>query len=168
MAFSAITSTQCDVGQPVTSTLMNKIRTNFNDHETRILATETGLVIKTPITFEILGSLGLAGTSLSTTDLLTHRTPYNITVTNIKLTTLSATSGAITETVQIGYYRGSNPWTSILSAAISIPPSTAIRTTFTGSVSTSALLANDIITVRVTAVAPTLLGFTLNLEHQNT
>ena len=40
MAFTAISATDVDADSPITDTLMDLIRTNFNDHETRILTHE--------------------------------------------------------------------------------------------------------------------------------
>lgn len=38
MAFLALASTDCDAGSPLTETLVQQIRTNFDDHEARLLA----------------------------------------------------------------------------------------------------------------------------------
>lgn len=40
MAFVALSSTDCDAGSPLTETLMQLIRTNFDDHESRIGSNE--------------------------------------------------------------------------------------------------------------------------------
>lgn len=42
MAFSAISSSLVQAGKAITTTLMGLIRTNFDDHETRIAAIEAG------------------------------------------------------------------------------------------------------------------------------
>jgi hypothetical protein len=42
MAFSTIASSDVEADSPITDTLMNTIRTNFDDHETRLTATEEG------------------------------------------------------------------------------------------------------------------------------
>lgn len=42
MAFSTIAASDVDSDSPITDTLMNTIRTNFDDHESRILGAEQG------------------------------------------------------------------------------------------------------------------------------
>ncbi|MBE9532010.1 MAG: hypothetical protein IME98_04320 [Proteobacteria bacterium] len=42
MAFSTIAASDVDSDSPITDTLMNTIRTNFDDHEVRLTATEQG------------------------------------------------------------------------------------------------------------------------------
>ena len=42
MAFSAIAASDVDSDSPITDTLMNTVRTNFDDHESRIVKVEAG------------------------------------------------------------------------------------------------------------------------------
>lgn len=44
MAFTALTSAACAAGKAVTTTLMNLIRTNFDDHESRLAVVEAATI----------------------------------------------------------------------------------------------------------------------------
>jgi len=54
MAYDSINSTNVAAGKPVTTGLMNKVRTNFDDHESRINSVETGGGAKTVIFSEVV------------------------------------------------------------------------------------------------------------------
>lgn len=42
MSYSAITATEIEVGKPVKKSLFNKVKDNFDDHETRVNSLEAG------------------------------------------------------------------------------------------------------------------------------
>jgi hypothetical protein len=60
MAFSAIAASDVDADSPITDTLMNVIRTNFDDHETRIkAASEAGAVTIRVVSTYTVGTYGV-------------------------------------------------------------------------------------------------------------
>ncbi len=64
MAFSTIAASEVDADSPITDTLMNTIRTNFDDHETRILAATEAGAITTRVT-EVGGFSGGAWVTIA-------------------------------------------------------------------------------------------------------
>ena len=65
MAFLALTSAQCDANSPLDETLMQLIRTNFDDHESRISAALA--VGEAAIIDDFIGETGASGVSAAWT-----------------------------------------------------------------------------------------------------
>lgn len=70
MAFVPLTEAECNSGEPVKTTTMNKLRTNLDDHELRIQAAEAGSAAFPAIIMRVNGrydGLGVLDAILKTT-----------------------------------------------------------------------------------------------------
>lgn len=83
MAYSAITTSEIATGQPVANTTQTKIKDNFADHETRILALEGGSsVAYPPIIMGVQGYYGDQGPADSWEKFIPN---FALTITGIRL-----------------------------------------------------------------------------------
>lgn len=81
MAFSTITSTQIEIGKAVKKELFDKVKGNFDDHETRIAATETGAGVVEICNLEVLN----ASSAPSMTGLFYWKAPVAVSITKVEL-----------------------------------------------------------------------------------
>lgn len=111
MAFNPITSGEITSGKPVRADTQTKIKDNFDDHESRILAVETGAsTVYQPIVFSVYGSYApKAGTN----QILVTTCNFNLTITGVFLIVKTAGSAGTTE-IDVKYKRGAGSWTSVL------------------------------------------------------
>jgi hypothetical protein len=110
MAFVPLTAAEVTSGEPVTTTTGDKIRTNFDDHETRISDTEASVVTTIPFAFHVVGD-GRVRDSI-----LKARVPFNITVTGVQVHVWEAGSAGSVE-VDVNADTGSG-FSTILSSNV--------------------------------------------------
>jgi len=114
MAFAAITSTEIQVGKPVTTNLFTKIKDNFDDHESRITATEAAVQVFRPITFDFLGQ------SLVGDNQAVERVNFNISLLSARIFLIdNGSSGTLTVDIEKSTNSGAS-WASIFSTLPSI------------------------------------------------
>lgn len=112
MAFTALTTAQIQVAEPVTQNLFQKTKDNFDDHETRIGDLEAEASANIPLVFYVAGE-GRVRDALSE-----MRIPFNITVTNVILRVWQAgSSGTLDIDVQADTGSG---FATILSSNITL------------------------------------------------
>lgn len=162
MAFTAITSAQIGVGEPTAKELFQKVKDNFDDHESRLSAAETATNIFQPYSFEVLGT---TGQSLVMDGLMHVRVPFNITLLGARLLILTAGSAGTT-TIDLEYKRGVAAFASILSAPISATSASGSFYLASGSLAVSSLLAGDIVRLNVDAVQTQGKDFIVLLEYE--
>jgi hypothetical protein len=162
MAFVAITSGQIAAGEPTAQDLFTKTKDNFDDHESRITTLETASNLYRPIEFNIVGPYSLA---IIKDGLLHDLLRFDITVLNVVLFIHTAGSSAFT-TVDVEYKRGVGAWTSILSTPVSASYSSGNFFTVAGTLTTTALLTNDLLRLNVDGVQVGGDGFTVLIEYE--
>jgi hypothetical protein len=92
MAFTPITSAQIEVGEPTKKEIFTKTKDNFDDHETRISSLEAGATSTVPGEFLIQDS-GLVQDEAA----FSAPIPFDITITDVKLTVETAGSAGTLE-----------------------------------------------------------------------
>lgn len=84
MAFTALDSADLAAGKPVKQELTTLIKTNFDDHESRLSAVESGTGLTAqPFVFALLGAHWLPGAAQTAVAVI--RAPYALTLTDVKL-----------------------------------------------------------------------------------
>ncbi len=166
MSYVAINSTEVLPGKPVKTDLMVKIQGDFSDHESRIAVLETALNSYRPLEFVVQGEYWRYGGAQ--TEVMIDRLNFNLTLTAARLMIKTAgTSG--TTGVDILYKRGAGAWTSIFSTTPSVLYSIGDYGISTNAViSTTALLAGDLLRLDIVSVQTLGNGFDVQLEYVKT
>ena len=97
MAFISIPSSLIQVGKAVKKELFDKIKDNFDDHETRINGIELGANKVEVFNFEVIGFINNY-TAAELVQIGTHRATSDFTLTEAKLTLMNGSSGASSTT----------------------------------------------------------------------
>lgn len=164
MAFSALNTSEIATGEPVKSEVMTKVKENFDDHESRISTLEASVNSFPPISFVVKGMYSKFGSGQ--TDVLFDRLNFNITLLAARLVIDKAGTAGTTE-VDIYYKRGVGAWTSIFSTKPSVAFGAGDKGISTNAVmSTTALLAGDLLRMDITSTQTLGNGFTLFLEYE--
>ena len=117
MAFTALTTTELATGQPVSTVTQNKIRTNFDDHETRIEFLEAGNTTDFPcITMACLGNYYVYGTRAGVCQVAVN---FSLNITGVRLYINGAGSSGTTS-IDILKKSGAGAWTSVLTTQPSV------------------------------------------------
>jgi hypothetical protein len=117
MAFTAITSTEVQVGKPVTSSIFTKVRENFDDHESRLQSLEA-ITSKVIIwDFPILN----ATSASSYTGLTYWRAPFSFTLNDAKVIIYEA--GTLTGTLEIDILKNTSLDPSGMASVFTVLPS---------------------------------------------
>jgi len=164
MAFSAITAAQIAASEPVKQELFDKTRLNFDDHETRVASLETSLQTFLPIEWRIVGSHWKTG---SDTGLAFQRITAALTLTAGTLYIVDdGASGTLEVDVQKSAAGGAS-FSSIFSSRPILNPSSDHGTN-AGTLSTTALIAGDILRFDVVSYQVGNVEFYLQLEFTST
>lgn len=165
MAYTAITSTEIQASKAIKQELWQKVKDNFDNHETRIGTLEASLSNFRPIEFVLVGYLGDIGAK---TDIMIDRVNFNITLNAARLIQQTAGSSGTTE-VDVLYKRGAGAFTSIFSTKPSLTSAAGNLAVSTNAVlSTTALLAADFLRFDLTSVQVGAQGIVLQLEFEAT
>lgn len=173
MSFTALNTGEVASAQPVTTTLLDKIRTNFDDHEDRITAVEDSLSEDPPIILRVNGYYSALGASSSSTyypnGLLKTTLNLDITITGVRLIIDDAGSGGTTE-IDLKYKRGVGAYTSIFSTKPSVASGAGDDATSSNAVldGTIELEAGDIIKLDTTSVQTNGRGFMVRIDFNRT
>lgn len=117
MAFITLTTTEIGTGKPTTNSALTKVKDNFDNHESRLIAVESGgAVTYPPIIMRVNGYY--AGKNL-TDGLLKTTLNFNLTITGVRLIIDVAGSSGTTE-IDLEYKRGVGSWTSIFTTKPSV------------------------------------------------
>lgn len=171
MAFTSLTTTQVAPGQPVTGTLMGLIKTDLDDHQTRLTIVEGGgSTIYAPIVLSVFGYYDALGVQ---TDLVRTTCNFNLQIIGAYIITdIAGTSGTLqvdlkfrrpSATVgQAGYV-----WTSIFTTQPLIAytaGSDATSATGVLNPTYSTLLAGDLLRLDTTSLQNFGRGFNIRLD----
>jgi hypothetical protein len=99
MAFTTINSSELEVGLPIKKSLFDKIKGNFDDHETRIDTLEQGAGIVSVCDFEVVGFISNY-TESELANIATHRAPCDYTLSELVVTILNSSNGYTSAGVQ--------------------------------------------------------------------
>lgn len=168
MSFTSLSSTEVETGKPVTSTTANKIRTNFDDHENRIEALESGSSVDLPaITFSVNGPYSLFQSITVLPSVCKTAVNFSLNITGIRLY-INTPGSSGTTSIDIKKKSGAGSWTSVLTT----PPSVAY-TAGADAVSTNAVidpsqalvLAGDLLRLDIISCQPDAVGFFVRIDY---
>jgi hypothetical protein len=166
MSFTALNSSEIAASKPTKQELFQKIKDNFDDHESRITTVEGATQSFRPLEYAVFGDYWRFGGSQ--TEIMLDRMNLNITLTAARLLIKSAGTSGTTE-VDVLYKRGVGAWTSIFSTKPSVVYSAGNYAISTNAIlSTTALLAGDLLRIDITSVQSQTNGFILQLEYEKT
>jgi hypothetical protein len=162
MSFTAITTGEIVSGQPVSSTTQTKIKTNFDDHETRIGSIESGSSVAYPPLI-----LRLGGSYMVKSNVLKTTCNFNLLVNGCRLI-IDHCGQLGTTQVDIKFKRGAGSWTSILTTQPSLAYTAGDDSVSTNAVlnpTYSTLQAGDLIRLDITAAQTDGMSFLVRLDY---
>jgi hypothetical protein len=164
MSFISITTGEITSGQPVSSTTQGKIKTNFDDHESRLESIESGSSVQYPAALmEVNGRYSILG---SLDKILVSTTNMNVQITGVRLGILNAGSTGTTS-ARLQFKRGAGSWTNILSTPVTMPSSAgdySLSTAATLDPTYTSLMAGDLIAVDLVSSQANASGFYLRID----
>lgn len=168
MSFTAITTGEIESGKPVRNDTQEKVRTNFNDHESRLQSLEGGSATTyPPMIFRVGGPYGYYPAA---DGILKTTTNFPITITGVRILIDTAGSSGTTE-IDVKYKRGGGAWTSILTTKPSVSYSAGNDALSSNGVVNPAeadLQAGDIIRLDTTSVQTNGIGFLVRIDFNRT
>ena len=154
MAFVTIPSTSTDVGAPITKDLMDTLRTNANDHETRISAMEANA----PLVYILNGDMSFAGFDISNPNIFYYKAKTAIDITDFRVQ-LFTKQGITTGTLQFDLQKATNTndtnFATILTANLSVNFATATDyTEYTASLdgTKTTIAAGSVLRIKVMSI----------------
>lgn len=146
MAFITISSSTITTGEPTTSTLFTQIKDNEDDLNSRLSTVEGTSNVYPPLFFTILGNGQVKD------GLMFWRVPFDITVLGVR-TQIMEVNGSVsgTFTIDVEKKTGAGAFGTILSSTISTSSGT-LYTVNSGTLSTTALVAGDIVRINQDSV----------------
>lgn len=136
MAYSAINASEIEVGDPVTASLLGKVRGNDVDHETRLVALE-GITSRVQVFDEIILN---AGSFSTLTGLIYWRSPLAFTLTEAKITIF--TKGSLGGTLEVDVKKNTSPNPAGFSSVFTTKPSITYASVSDYDSSTNAVFDN--------------------------
>lgn len=168
MAFIPLTTNEIATGNPVANTTQTKIKDNFEDHEARLIAVESGGVVSyPPIVLRVNHYYDQFGAE---TGLLKTVTNFAITITGVRLY-IDQAGTAGTTTIDIKVKSGAGAFTSILTTLPSVAFGAGNDTVSVNGVLDATkvnLSAGDIIRLDTTSVQTLGKGFTVRIDYNKT
>lgn len=169
MSFTAITTQEIAVGEPVSNATQTKIKENFDNHESRLLTVEGGgNTVYPPIIFRCNGNPALL--AIPYTGFLKTTCNFNLTITGVRLIIDTAGSAGSTE-IDIKFKRGSDPYTSIFSTLPSLSYTTGADATSSNGVlnpTYTSLETGDIIRLDITSAQTASKNFIVRVDFTKT
>jgi hypothetical protein len=159
--FSSISSSLIVAGEPVKQELWTKTKDNFDDHESRISSLETTSLVFKPIDFYISGHYYIYGTQ---SGVLFEKLTYDIEIQSTNLILLTTGSAGNLE-VDLLFKRGANPFVSVYATKPILNNTASQFDINTGVLSTTTLLAGDVLRLDITQAMTNNTGFMLQLEY---
>ncbi len=164
MSFTALTEAECNSGEPVKTTTHNKIRTNLDDHEARILAAEAATNIFQSIIMRVNGPYGLMGI---VNDILKTTIATQINIIGVRILIDKAGNSGDTE-IDIKVKRAAEAsYTSILTVKPSANFSDGddfLSTSGTLNASEQVIYPGDVLRLDQTAVQPDGNGYLVRID----
>ena len=165
MSFTSIPTGWLDTGDPVKKELMDRIKDDLDDLDTRTSTVEAATTSETPIIFQVVGPYWNEGSSI-TNAASVIRVPYDITLKNARLFLEDdGSSGTLTVDVKYSTDSGST-WTTIFSSAPSIAQGGGDYGTDTGTLSVTDIDAGDLLKLDITSVMSGNEAFSVIMEWE--
>lgn len=168
MAFDALNVAEVAAGEPTKQELFNKIRLNFDDHESRLLVVEGATNAFLSIDFGANGLYGPLSTQVNIAGYI--RIPFNLTIISGRLLIDKAGTAGTTE-IDILFKRGVAAFVSLFTTRPSVPfgdGNIALSTNGVLDATKVDLLAGDILRCDLTASQTLGKGFVGILEFEKT
>lgn len=160
--FEALTAEEVLPGEPVKSEIVDKVRTNLDNHEERIGAAETAITTRPAFSFDVIGVLT---PPFDVEQILKDRPGYAFKATGVRLYPGRAgTSGEVT--VDIEYKRGAGAWTSILNEPLTLDYSEGDEGIASGSLAVTDFQAGDWFRLNVLSVQDGMEDIYVKLENE--
>jgi hypothetical protein len=118
--FQAITTPQIETGEPTAQELFQKIKDNFDDHESRLGTVEGAVNSYPPIRFSVTEYWYLLAIYGTIYEVDVERIPFDLVILGVRLLVIDAGSSGTLE-VNLEYKRGAGSWTNLLSVNPSVP-----------------------------------------------
>ena len=136
--FTAINTNEIDIGDPLKKELFDKIKDNFDDHESRISQQETIAQKVVVFDFPFLNAVNAS----SLTGLTLWRSPFNFTLTEARIVVydINGNSG----TLEMDVKKLISPSLNTFSSVFTTKPSVAFPTTSNYEQSTNAVFDNTL------------------------
>lgn len=160
MSFTAITTGEITTGKPVSTITQNKIKDNFDDHESRIESLEAGSTGDPPIILRVNGGYYNATGILKTTTNLT------LNLTGVRLLIDAAGSSGTTQ-IDILRKRGAGSYTTIFTTKPSVAFSAGSDALSTNGVLDAGMLdfiAGDILRLDIISSQVAAKGFLVRVD----
>lgn len=175
MAYSDLTSTEIGSGKPVSNPLLDKVKENFTNHETRIDALETGTsTVYPPIIMKVNGNYGSYG---GVVDFLKTTLNFNLTITGVRILVEKAGTSGDTE-IDLKFKRGAGSYTSVLTTlpSCNYQDGDDFSSTGTANGSVAAVLnatyvdlqAGDILRLDITSAQAQAQNFIVRIDYNKT
>lgn len=154
MPFVTIPASATDVGAPITKDLMDPVRTNLDDHETRISAMEANAAL----VYILNGDMSFAGFDIARPDIFYYKVKTSIVITDFRVqlfTREGITLGSLQFDLQKATNTNNANFATILNTNLSIDFSTATDfTEYTGSLdgTKTTISAGSVLRIRVIAI----------------
>lgn len=159
--FSSISSSLIVAGEAVKQEILQKTKDNFDDHESRISSLETTSLVFKPIEFYVSGHYYIYGPQ---SGVLFDRLNYDIEIQNARLILLSTgTSGNLE--VDLLFKRGASPFVSIYATKPILSNAAAQFDSDVGVLSTTTLLAGDVLRLDISQSMTNNTAFMLQIEY---
>lgn len=168
MAFTTLNTSEIESGKPVASSMLSKVKDNFDDHETRISAIEASSADDYPPL--ILGVGGPYYVGGAVNGVLKTTVNFPITITGVRLLIDVAGSSGTTE-VDVKFSRSGGAYTSILTTKPSVGYASgndAISSNGVVNATYKDLIAGDIIRLDLTSVQTGGRGFVVRIDFVRT
>jgi hypothetical protein len=172
LSFTSLTTEQIATGEPLTNSIVTKIKDNFDILDSRITSVEGGSnTVYPPLVFRVNGYYGEPGElTIPATYYLKTTMNFNLTVTGCRLLIDAAGSSGTTE-IDLKYKRGAGSYTSIFTTLPSVGYAAGNDSISTNAVLDSgqvALQAGDILAMSITNAQAGAAGFTVRLDYSKT
>ncbi len=164
MSFTAITAGEIASGQSVKTTTQTLVRTNFDDHESRIQALEAGSTGLPPIIFSVSGRYSDWG---AIDEVIFTTATYTFDITGARIIIRDAGSAGTLE-IDIKKKRGGGSWTSIFTTKPSVLFSAgdyAVSSNAIFDPDEIDVIAGDLLRLDITSVQTDATGFIVRLDQ---
>lgn len=161
MPFTALTDEQIATGEPTSQPLFQRIKDDFDDHESRLADLEAGSASSTPLAFEVFGKLD---SSHVDDEVVIMRVAQNMTLTGCRLLVGTAGSSGTLQ-VDIKYKRAAGAWTTILSAAMSSAYTEGDYDVVSGALAVTDIQAGDLLRLDLQSVQTDMVNFGVYIEN---
>jgi hypothetical protein len=164
MSFTTVSTAEIAVGEPVKKDLLQKVKDDLDDLNSRTTVVESAISAFLPIEFGVWGNYASGGSNQ--TNVLVERITFNMTLLGARLYIKTAGTSSTTD-VDIQLKRGAGAYATIFSTRPSVAFGSGDNAVSTNAVfSTTSLLAGDLLRLDIITAQQASNTFLLQLEYQ--